>query len=104
MPSAGGGAVVTTCCGVDCRLPAACASARKVCTASSTLCCCARKASPSCWVQSSLSFIICSVCGTAVSALMLGSQDCACIAVSSAAPVPAGLSRDHLAASTISSG
>src|ERR1700704_5293028 len=102
--SVGAGARVTTCCGVDCRLPAACASARNFCTTASTSCCCAKKASPSCCVQSSLSFIISNVCGTAVSALTLGSHDCACIASASATPFTAALSCDHRAASTTSSG
>src|ERR1700744_2748763 len=101
---AAGVSVVTTCCGVDCRFPAACASARSFCTAASTSCCCARKASPSCSVQSSFALIICSVCGTAVSAFTLGSQVCDCIASSSTGPFTAGLACDQRAASTTSSG
>jgi hypothetical protein len=75
---------VTVCCGVDFRLPAASARARSRCTASSTSLCCARKASPRSCVHLIWSFIIASVCGTAVSALTLGSQLCFCMASSSA--------------------
>src|SRR5215813_6339575 len=98
------GVLVTFCCSVVCKWPAASARPRSRWTAASTSCCCARKASPSCCVQSSLSFIICRVCGTAVSDFTLGSHVCLLIASSSAAPVTDELVCDQRAAATTSSG
>jgi hypothetical protein len=63
--AAGLDAVVTTCCGVNFRLPAACAWARSFCTAARASPCCVKKMSLSSSVQANLSPIIWRACGTA---------------------------------------
>ena len=73
---AGAGSTITFCCSLLFRLPDSCAFARRRCTASSTSFCCARKASPSFCVQSSLSFIGSRTCGKATSDFTLTSQGC----------------------------
>ena len=97
-------AVFTVCSGVDLRVPAACAFARRDWTVLRTAAWSARKASPRFCVQVRLSFIWPSTWGTAVSAFTAGSHFCFCIASSSALPVTFGFAFDHRAASTISRG
>ena len=96
--------VVTFCCGVDFRLPAASALARSRWTAVATSFCWPIIASPSFWVQSSWLLIICSVCGNAVSDFTLTSQLLSFTAATAASPLRFGLVCDQRAASTISRG
>ena len=80
MTGLGPGTTCTVCWAVDCRWPAAWARARSRCTALIKSACCDRKASPSCCVQSSRSFIICNTSGNAASDWTLGSQGEFCMA------------------------
>ena len=65
---------VTFCWGVDFKLPAASARARRRWTEAATSFCWPIIASPTFWVQSSWLLIICRVCGKAVSDFTLTSQ------------------------------
>ena len=96
--------VVTFCCGVVLRLPAAAALARRRWMESATSFCWPIIASPSFWVQSRLLFIIDKVCGKATSDFTLTSQSLPLTAWTAASPLRLGLACVQRAASTTSSG
>src|SRR5689334_12808039 len=98
------GVTVTFCCLVVCSLLFACALLRRRWIASITSACCASTASPSFWVQSSLSLIVLSTSGVAARLFTLSSQPCLSTSVLSASPLRFLFWSTQRAACTTSSG
>src|SRR4249919_3513112 len=98
------GSVLTTCCSVDLRLPAACALLRRRCTDPITSSGWARKASPSFCTQAASWLSVSNTCGKATSDCTLGSQDWFSTCYTASSPLASLCCLDHLAASATSPG